>query len=57
MQKPAYETGAVYFIALDDPAYAADVWKVRGLRSRKSGRMNWSKIWRKFTAKPTASAG
>ncbi len=30
VQKLASETGAVDFIALDDPDYAADIWKVRG---------------------------
>lgn len=30
VQKLASETGAVDFITLDDPDYAADIWKVRG---------------------------
>ena len=30
VQRLASETGAVDFIALDDPDYAADIWKVRG---------------------------
>ncbi len=30
VQKLASETGAVDFITLDDPVYAADIWKVRG---------------------------
>lgn len=30
IQVLALETGAIDFILLDDPAYAADIWKVRG---------------------------